>query len=92
MSWILILNSNINAKPPAVIGGYATREDAERAGDAATAFDNEPEWPQLPFYTNYVVIPGAACSEPIGSTLSDVVHSQDFATGHKIQRQTKRWP
>ena len=92
MSWVLILNSDINAKPPAVIGGYATRVEAEAAGEFATAFDNEPQWPRLPFYTSYVVVPGAACSEPLGCTQSEVCHSNDYTTGNKIERYTKRWP
>jgi len=92
MSWVLILDSDINAKPPAVVGGYATRAEAEAAGELATAFDNEKQFPHLPHYTSYVVIPGAACSEPVGCTQSEVFYSGDYGAGNKIERFTKRWP
>ena len=89
MSWVLILNSGYIQKPPAVIGGYPTREEAERAGDLATAFKNESPFEREPFYLSYSVIPGAACSEPIGATFSYVERNDDF-TG--LERKTKRWP
>jgi hypothetical protein len=63
MSWVLILNSDYVAKPPAVCGGYKTFEEAIRAGDLATAFINFKgtfgyRGSRMPFYTSYVVIPG----------------------------------
>lgn len=78
MSWVLILNSNVVAKPPAVIGGYKTRVEAETAGDLATAFIGSSMSASMPYYSSYVVIPGAACSEPAGSTYSCVERNDDW--------------
>lgn len=86
MSWVLILNSNVVAKPPAVVGGYKTRVEAEAAGDAATAFSSE-HFASVPYYSSYIVIPGAACSEPIGSTHSFVGTNEDFF----LERVTNRF-
>jgi hypothetical protein len=66
MSWVLILTSSLNARPPAVVGGYPTRAEAEAAGDEAVQF--EPGAKVFPEFSSYVVIPGAACAEPVGST------------------------
>lgn len=97
MTWVLILNSPITAKPPAVIGGYLTRETAEQAGDAATAFKNvqgDSGWYSsvIPYYTSYVVIPGAAVDEPAGSTHS-VVYVPNLEPNEygKIFRKTERF-
>lgn len=87
MSWVLILNSSWTQKPPAVIGGYLTRAEAERAGDAATAFKNDGP-SQMPFYTTYHVIPGAADSEPEGATTSRL----ECGDHGEIVRLTERWP
>lgn len=92
MSWVLILNSSYTAKPPAVVGGYDTREAAETAGDAATAFKNE-EGPigfhssRMPFYISYVVIPGAATSASTGSTQVNLDREDDG----KIVRVVRRF-
>jgi hypothetical protein len=78
MSWVLILTPQVNQRPPAVIGGYPTRVDAEQAGELATAY-SEPEkhengfWiVKAPDFYAYTVIPGAACAEPLGSTVGSV--------------------
>lgn len=88
MSWVLILNSNWTQKPSAVVGGYLTRAEAECAGDAATAFKNDGPWPEMPFYTTYHVIPGAADSEPEGATTSRL----ERVDHGEIVRLTERWP
>jgi len=88
MSWVLILNSGLIQKPPAVVGGYPTREEAERAGDLATAITDREQFQRLPYYTHYLVIPGAACSEPAGMTSSFVDHGDNY----KLERYTRRWP
>lgn len=93
MSWVLILNTGYIQKPPAVIGGYPSRAEAERAGELATAFDNAVDC-RLPYYTEYLVIPGAAAAEPVGATQSSIEHTLDFTTTpmNKIIRTTKRFP
>lgn len=45
MSWVLILTSSYCQRPPAVIGGYRTRDDAEGAGIAATEVSTNTEDP-----------------------------------------------
>ena len=65
MSWVLILTSSYLARPPAVVGGYPTRDDAEQAGELATAYDEEKNL--TPDFCHYTVVPGAACSEPVSS-------------------------
>lgn len=90
MSWVLILNSDYTAKPPAVIGGYPTREAAEAAGDAATAFVSAPPY-DLPYYTHYLVMPGAAVDAG-GSTHSDLVRDCTDYANIKIERRTRRFP
>ena len=87
MSWVLILNSDITAKPPAVVGGYKTREEAEQAGNLATAFDNDFMFSSGPFYKYYVVIPGAACSEPLGCTHASVARNEQ----QKFERYITRY-
>jgi hypothetical protein len=62
VTWVLILNSDYVQKPPAVIGGYTTKFDAERAGDAATWYENKEgtlgyHSTAMPFYTRYNIIP-----------------------------------
>lgn len=86
MNWVLILNSNVAAKPPAVIGGYKTQVEAETAGDLATAFSSE-QFASIPYYSSYVVIPGAACCDPVGSTHSFVCNNDDYI----LERITKKF-
>jgi hypothetical protein len=65
MSWVLILRSNYHAEPPAVLGGFKSITEAERAGDAATQFgEPAPDAPlgwysvARPHYSKFFVIPG----------------------------------
>jgi hypothetical protein len=88
MSWVLILNSDVVAKPPAIIGGYATREEAETAGDLATDFSNLPEFAS-PYYISYSVIPGAAAVGPSGGTFSSV--AREWGGTCVWQRYTRKW-
>ena len=74
MSWVLILNSNYTQKPPAVVGGYPSLVQAESAGDLATAFGEPAPDAAMgyhsvpyPYYTSYLVIPGAAANYPLQS-------------------------
>lgn len=91
MMWVLILTSGTITRPPAVIGGYLSREEAERAGDLATAYDSSAT--VYPEFQNYTVIPGAAQSGPVGSTHSRVIRDYDYAAGNMIvTRCTDRWP
>ncbi len=62
MSYVLILNSDYVNKPPAVIGGYPSCVEAEQAGDLATAFKGGIRHEASPFYTSYVVVPGAGAA------------------------------
>lgn len=91
MSWVLILNTDYVAKPPTIIGGYATREEAEAAGETATAFKNKPNQVLVssPYYCRYSVIPGAACSGPLGSTHSYVAPNPDNYS--ELKRWTERF-
>lgn len=83
--WVLILNCEIAEKPPAVIGGYPTREEAENAGDLATSFD--PSWLMPPpYWYSYTVIPGAGCGAPTGMTHSSIV----MGDGIRV-RETRRF-
>lgn len=64
MSWVLILvPRRVREMPahPAVIGGYATKEEAEKAGRKGTEWEDDFIAPE---YTNFVVIPGAADTPP----------------------------
>jgi hypothetical protein len=97
VTWVLILDSSWTTKPPAVIGGYATREEAERAGDLATAF--EPYDPEIinghsmPYWIRYVVVPGAAAFGPLGSTHCELQRG-DWSGSRpgEITRITRRFP
>ena len=83
MSWVLILTSTVNARPPAVVGGYPTRESAELAGELATRPILQPaestwQWDsQAPCYQYFTVIPGAAVDEPLGVTHGSSVDRED---------------
>ena len=93
MSWVLILVSSEIPKPPAVVGGYQTREEAEQAGELATAYDVEKYG--IPYFTRYSVIPGAACSGPIGAThvktsYESVWQNEKFEL--KVTREIHKWP
>jgi hypothetical protein len=71
MSWVLVLTSNVIGEPPAIIGGYDTREVAETVGRLAITTSSDYKVPP-PHYRNYLVIPGAACSQAFGSTYGRV--------------------
>jgi hypothetical protein len=87
MSWVLILGSPYTNKPYAVVGGYPTQEEAEQAGELATAA-NETSWPE---FTGYTVIPGAACSGPVGASHGHIERYYD-AGKTTITRHFNRWP
>jgi hypothetical protein len=76
MSWVLILTSSYYNQPPAVIGGYPTRDEAEQAGEMAIVYDEENRI--VPNYTKYTVIPGAACSGPLGSVHVKTDHEAEW--------------
>lgn len=80
--WVLILDTPYNQKPPLAIGGYDTREEAEKAGSLALSFDNVETsmgyfGSRMPHFTSYVVIPGAACMEAAGATSCELVRDDD---------------
>lgn len=96
MSWVLILTTDGTMFPPAVIGGYPSREEAEAAGHAATevaetaALTDSHTFPE---FTAYTVIPGAACAGPLGGTYSRVHKQYDYDTKKMVAtRRTHRWP
>lgn len=88
--WVLILTSGYLQQPPAIIGGYASLQEAEGAGLVATFFEN-PTDPSdlplpLPYWNRFSVIPGAACKSPgIG------VHSEVWHNGGHMVRTTRRF-
>jgi hypothetical protein len=106
VTWVLILDSSYTAAPAAVIGGYATREEAEQAGDLATAFgpyvpatEGSPPSQEMPYWVRYTVIPGAAASGPLGATHShlqradyDIQYLPSGMRPHEITRVTRRFP
>lgn len=87
MSWVLILTSTLNGCPPAIVGGYLSRDEAEAAGMAATATLPKLYAP-LPPYTMFTVIAGAALVAPqLGS-----VHSRVWREHDRYIRVTTRVP
>jgi hypothetical protein len=106
MSWVLILSSNVSGRIPAVIGGYETQEAAEVAGDLGTWFADYDEtgcsYQQTPFFTVYMVIPGAAAAAPGASATHSRVERLDhsgfdpFGTAvgrcNELRRITTRYP
>lgn len=82
MSWVLILASNVTGRIPAVVGGYKTRKEAEAAGELATGWVRSAYAP-MPHFTKFVVIPGAACTEPIGGTHSEIERDQLSPVDHE---------
>ena len=97
--WVLILNSDYVAKPPAVIGGYSTREEAERVGDLATSFENLFEnkegvlgWYSsvMPFYTSYIVIPGAAAAGPLAMTSCALERDEHGRITRRLERSVEQ--
>lgn len=92
MSWVLILTSALNARPPAVIGGYASQESAEKAGELATRpipGDGENGFDQYAEFVRFTVIPGAAVDGPVGCTHSQLERPPDNIS--RIIRQTYRY-
>jgi hypothetical protein len=101
VSWVLILVSGLNARPPAVVGGYPTQESAEKAGELATrpipgdknSLEHYPGSTNgMDHYAEFVrftVIPGAAVDGPVGCTHSQLERRPDDMS--KIVRQTYRY-
>lgn len=93
MSWVLILMGNEHQRPPAVIGGYPSQADAEQAGELAI-FCNEDKC-VIPTFTRYSVIPGAACSGPLGAvhvtTSHEAIH-KPTGWALNVTRCAHRWP
>lgn len=61
MSYALILMSGYTGQTPVTLVGYETLEDAEAAGDMATAF--EPAAHYQPVFIRYSAIPGPGGEE-----------------------------
>ena len=94
MTWVLILQSPTVQEPPAVIGGYETREEAEKAGELATEQSSKHDEPFANF-NSYTVIPGAALHGPVGSTHSKTWREADYTTdpwSFSVGRKTVRFP
>lgn len=79
MSWVLILTADDKSRPSVVIGGFLERSEAEAAGDSALVFDEKSNL--LPEFRTYTVIPGAACSGPIGGTHCKVWFEEEYLSG-----------
>lgn len=57
MSWVLIIKHDLNVRPDVVVGGFHTIEDAERAGDLATAWRTSHDWDTYGDCIGYTVVP-----------------------------------
>lgn len=92
--WVLILRGSYTTEPPAVIGGYPTRDAAEAAGDCALVQVPPTElspWPARPHYRYYIVIPGAASAGAIGMVECALV-DQGGGYSTPLKREKRRLP
>jgi hypothetical protein len=87
--WILILNSSWIAKPPAVIGGFKTLDEAEASGDLATHF-----WPptedwgpgRTGDWTSYTIVP---MSEPADMVYCKIAVQWDAEVKRDLYKRFK---
>jgi hypothetical protein len=93
VTWVLILVPVLDHSPPAVIGGYRSRDDAEAAGWLAIRISEDYTVPRPPYH-KFLVIPGAADCEPTGSICGEESAESDYSQGMKriITRSVARYP